>query len=117
MADVNSRVKFCYVRQIEDKPNPADANTVYFIEDAQQIHVGDKVIAKSSSGESPTIIVNGDVDGNYVSNATYDAQTNTLTITKSTADTVVTENSSNLVTSGAVYTAVAAAAPTWTVIE
>lgn len=84
MAVTNSKVLFCYVPTGQIKPSPADGNTIYFMEQAKEIHVGDVVIARNISGEIPTIVVNGDANGNYVSNAVWDASTNTLTLTKST---------------------------------
>lgn len=87
MAVTNSKVLFCYVPTGQTKPSPADGNTIYFMEQAKEIHVGDVVIARNISGEIPTIIVNGDANGNYVSNAVWDASTNTLTLTKATLPT------------------------------
>ena len=82
MATTGSRVLFSYIPTGKTKPVSPDANTIYFLEAAQEIHVGDKVIATNVSASIPTITVTG--SGDYVSNAVYDSQTNTLTLTKST---------------------------------
>ena len=70
MATTGSRVLFSYIPTGKTKPVSPDANTIYFLEAAQEIHVGDKVIATNVSASIPTITVTG--SGDYVSNAVYD---------------------------------------------
>lgn len=84
MATTNSKVLFCYVPSGQNKPSPSDGNTIYFLEQAREIHVGDVVIANNLSGQIPQFIINGNPNGNYISNAVFDSTTNILTLTKST---------------------------------
>lgn len=80
MATIDAKVLFCYVPHNRSMPAEVDNNTIYFVEDAQELWVGNKLIA--SHAESPTFNIVG--SGDFIANAAYDSSTHTLTLTKST---------------------------------
>lgn len=80
MATIDAKVLFCYVPHNRSMPAEVDSNTIYFVEDAQELWVGNKLIA--SHAESPTFNIVG--SGDFIANAAYDSSTHTLTLTKST---------------------------------
>lgn len=82
MAATNAKVLFCYVPTGKTKPSPVDENTIYFLADSHEIHVGSAVIARDVEGSIPTFNITG--SGDYISNASYDSSTHVLTLTKGT---------------------------------
>lgn len=75
-----SRVLFCYVPHGKTKPTTVNDNTIYFLEDAQEIHVGSKVIAANVTAAIPSFVISG--TGDCIVDASYDDSTKTLTLTK-----------------------------------
>lgn len=102
MATNNSRVQFSYVPAGKELPASRDANTIYFSEATKQIFVGTALIAsdkdisnfktateiasdiqtalETALANDISVVVTG--TGNNVTDAVYDAESKTLTITK-----------------------------------
>lgn len=85
----NSKVKFVYVPTGKSMPASPDGDTVYFLESAGQLYVGDHLIADStdlSGYKVKDVTISG--SGNNVSNVSFDSSTGVLTLTKSNLPTL-----------------------------
>lgn len=119
MANVvsGSRVRFHYVPSGSTLPDPVDDNTVYFLEDDQEIYVGDTLFMKYND-----LSVEVEGEGTDIIDVLYTASSNTLTIVR--GDLGVTyatkSNVSNAVANANAYTDDAIASiqhPEYTVVE
>lgn len=107
MATTNARVLFCFVPSGKTKPTPVDGNTIYFIEDSHEIHIGSNVIAQPTdltnyetksdiatdiqtalnTALAADISVTISGSGDTVTGAEYNSSTKVLTLTKSNTPT------------------------------
>lgn len=91
MATANSRVLFAYVGSGSTLPASPDANTVYFVHDAQELYVGSRLIASHVTADlTPykvkSVTISG--TGNNVSNVAFNESTGAITVTKSNLPTL-----------------------------
>ena len=80
-------VKFTYISHGKSLPGTLDSSTIYFVEDSQQIWVGNKLMADHidvdlSEYEVKSVSITG--TGTFIQNATFDSSTGLLTLTKGT---------------------------------
>ena len=91
-----NNVKFVYVSRKANLPAPEarDASAVYFVEDAQQLYVGDKLIASHMDPEDLLPYLENfkvkDIEilgeGSIISDVDFDEETGKITVTKSNLD-------------------------------
>lgn len=90
MPQMNQKPCLAYIKQKVNFPEHADTNTIYFIEDSQEIFIGETLIANYSTGggggSDVNVIISG--TGDFIADASWNALTKTLTLTKSTLPTL-----------------------------